>query len=91
MFDLANLLVIKGYGSRAIPRLCERRSRFEADCNEVEHFIEALDDSIMRQLLTRRYIEGNTLKDTAQLVGYSVKQASRLIEDFFGKMSANVS
>jgi len=81
--------VIKGYGSRAIPRLCERKAKYEAECDAVEHFIESLDDSVMRHLLTRRYIEARSLKETADLVGYSQVQAGRLIKDFFEKMIAN--
>jgi hypothetical protein len=83
-------ITLRGYGSKSIPRLLARKSEYETECESVELFIEELDDSIMRQLLTRRYIEGKTLKETGRLVGYSDKQASRLIENFFEKMSANV-
>lgn len=79
-------LVIKGYGSRAIPRLCERKSRFEAECDAIEKYIEGLDDSLIRQLLTRRYIEDRTLKETAILVGYSEIQAGRILKKFFEKL-----
>ncbi len=56
----------------------------------VETFIDTVEDSGMRQLLTRRYLEGRTIKETAKLVGYSQKQAARLIHGFFKKMFPNV-
>lgn len=80
-------LVIKGYGSGAIPRLCERKSRYEAECDAVERFIEALEDSLMRQILIRRYIERHTLEETGELVGYSDSTVKRLIKDFFEKLN----
>ena len=83
-------IAIQGYGSDAIPRLSARRAARIAECRAIENYIEGIDDSIMWQLLYRRYIEGHSLKDTAELVGFSEKQASRLISGFFEKMSADV-
>ena len=82
-------VVIKGYGSRAVPRLCAKKADLEAECDAVERYIEMVDDSVLRQLLTRRYIEGRTLSETAELVGYSEAQTKRHIKNFLEKMSRN--
>lgn len=78
-------IVIQGFGSDAVPKLSTRKAWCVAECKAIEDFIANLDDSIMRQLLTRRYLEGRSLKETGGLVGYSERQASRLINEFFGK------
>ena len=82
---------IRGYGSSTLPRLFEKLGRLKAECSEIEKYIESLDDSTIRQLLTRRYIEGRTLKETSVLVGYSERQANRILTSFFENMSANVT
>lgn len=82
-------IVIKGYTSQYVPKLQKRKARLEADCVAVESYIEAVEDSIMRQLLTRRYIEGHSIVQAAQLVGYSEIHAKRLYKKFFAKMIPN--
>ncbi len=54
-------------------------------------FIEGLDDSLMRQILTRRYVKGQTVRQTAAAVGYSVRQLIRIEEAFFQKLSPHVT
>lgn len=87
-YVLSNI-TIKGYGSDAIPRLSARRAQMVLACKEIEHFVESMSDSTIRQLLTWRYIEGNSLAETARLVGYSEIHAKRLIKNFFKKMIPN--
>lgn len=76
-------ITIKGYTSQTVPRLQKRKALLEKQCTAVERFVESVEDSVMRQILTRRYIEGRQLADTAALVGYSVRQIKRLIKNFF--------
>lgn len=83
-------ITIKGYTSPTVPRLQKRKALLEKQCTAVERFVESVEDSVMRQILTRRYIEGRQLADTAALVGYSVRQIKRLIKNFFEKMSPDV-
>ena len=83
-------ITIKGYTSQTVPRLQKRKALLEKQCIAVERFVEGVEDSVMRQILTRRYIEGRHLADTAALVGYSVRQIKRLIKNFFEKMSPDV-
>ena len=82
-------IVVKGYGSKSIPKLLALKAKKEAECDAVEEYIEAVDDSVIRQLLTRRYIEGRSICESAQLVGYSERQAKRIIKGFFERMSTN--
>jgi DNA-directed RNA polymerase specialized sigma subunit len=77
---------LRGYGSKAIPRLLARKAELEIECETVERYIETLDDSLMRQLLTRRYVEGYSLSETADKIGYSESQTSRILSKFFEKL-----
>lgn len=78
-------VTIKGYATSHVPKLHKRKAALEAECTAVENYIEAVADSLMRQLLTRRYIEGKSIAETAQLVGYSESHTKRLYKCFFKK------
>jgi len=82
-------IVIQGYGSDDIPRLAARKAKRMAERVAIETFIENIADSNMRQILTRRYIEGRGLKETAGLVGYSKGHLVKVLKVFFEKMSQN--
>lgn len=82
-------VVIKGYATRHVPKLHKRKAKLEAECAAVEKYIEDVEDSIMRQLLTRRYIEGKSIAEAADLVGYSEIHTKRLYKNFFAKMIPN--
>lgn len=82
-------IVIKGYTTQHIPKLQKRKAQLEFECAAVERYIEAIEDSIMRQLLVRRYIEGHSVVQAAQLVGYSEIHVKRLYKKFFVKMIPN--
>jgi DNA-directed RNA polymerase specialized sigma24 family protein len=83
-------VVISGYTSQHVPKLQKRKAALEAQCAAVEMFVEGISDSIMRQLFIRRYIEGRGIAYAAQSVGYSERQARRLMNRFFEKMSGDV-
>ena len=83
-------ITIKGYTSSHVPKLKKRKAALTAECAAIESFIEALPDSIMRQLFAWRYINGKSLAETAQRVGYSERQARRIMNNFFEKMSPDV-
>lgn len=80
-------IVIKGYTSQHVPKLQKRKTQLEGECAAVERYIEAVEDSIMRQLLVRRYIEGKSLAEASRWVGYSESQTKRLYKNFFAKMA----
>lgn len=83
-------IVTKGYTSQHVPRLIKRKAVLVAECAAVERFVEGIEDSALRQLFTWRYIEGKGIAETSRLVGYSERQARRIINGFFEKMSAGV-
>jgi len=82
-------VAVIGYGSKRLPKLYDAKRTREAECERIEEFVESVEDSLMRQLLTCRYIEGMKLCETAFIVGYSESQAKRLLSAFFQKMSSN--
>lgn len=83
-------ITIKGYTTDHVPRLKKRKTLLEKQCAAVEHFVESIEDSTMRQLFTWRFIEGKGIAETSRLVGYSERQARRIMNNFFEKMSADV-
>ena len=82
-------IVITGYDSVDVPRLRARKAAHETECSAVKAYIEAVEDSIMRQILALRYIEGKTLGDVAQLVGYSESRVKQLQKAFFENIIPN--
>ncbi len=84
-------VVISGYTSQHVPKLLSRKAALEAQCTDIERHIEGINDSALRQLLIRRYIEGKGIAEAARLVGYSKRQAIRLVNTYFEKMSPNVT
>lgn len=82
-------IIIKGYASQTVPRLKQRKAMLEKQCAAVELYIEGLPDSLLRQIITWRYIYGKSLAETARQVGYSESQTKRHIKKFFEKMTRN--
>ena len=78
-------IVITGYGESRAKALSARKADKDAEREAIEQFVDSIDDSIIWQMLTLRYIEGKTLRETADLVGYSTNHAGVLINDFFKK------
>ena len=83
----AKPIVIKGYGSRRIPRLSRRVTACYAECEAIEHYIDSVDNSTIRQILTRRYIEGKTMRETAAIVGYSESRVRAFLAGHFQSQS----
>lgn len=82
-------ITLRGYVSQTVPRLQKRKALLEKQCAAVELYIEGLPDSLLRQIITWRYIYGKSLAETARQVGYSESQTKRRIKRFFGKMNRN--
>lgn len=83
-------VVIRGYGSRSFPKLRQRLAEKIAECEAIEQFVLSVEDTVMWQLLTYRYIEGESLRKTATKMNLAENSVSRLINDFFGGTGDNV-
>ena len=81
-------IVVKGFGNKELPKLYERMRNRQAECHAIESFINDVDDSIMFQLLTWKYLEGKTLQETADKVNYSLSHTIRLIDKFFEEIES---
>ncbi|MCL2563128.1 MAG: hypothetical protein FWE08_03735 [Oscillospiraceae bacterium] len=79
-------IVIQGHGSPRVSRLAARRREHEAECAAVEEYVEAVEDSVIRQILTWRYLLGESVEETSRMVGYSKSQVDRKLKNFFEKM-----
>ena len=82
---LEQKITVSGYGTRALPRLYKRKAEREAECKAIEEFVNSIEDSVIFQLFTRRYIEGKQLKEAARMIGYSERRAIQIANDFFEK------
>lgn len=78
---------IAGYSDRGrakcITKLREKMSEFktvlEEEALEVETWIQSVDDSLTRDILRLRYIDGLRLQEVASEIGYSDRQVIRKI------------
>ena len=76
---------VSGYGSPALPGLLKRRAKCMAEAAAIEEFVDGVEDSVVYQLLSRRYIQGKQLKEVTVLMKMSETHAMRLLRDFFKK------
>jgi DNA-directed RNA polymerase specialized sigma24 family protein len=67
-------------GSYQVPHLRARKGRLMAELAAVEDYVDSLDSSLMRQLVTLHFVEGMSIKEVAAYVGYSEKHACRLLK-----------
>lgn len=78
---------IRGYGSIQYPRKKEslenKIARIRSEIEEVERFIESIDDPEMRNILTMRYELGMTQEQIADQYGYERSTISKKITDFW--------
>ena len=64
-------------------RLENRATELMVYLDEIQDYIESLESSLLRQIITLRYFEGLTYKETADYVGYSSKQTRRILHNHF--------
>lgn len=79
----AHTVVIKGYGSQEVPRLSARLAQRVKERTAIERFVDEVTDSTLHLLLDLHFIEGRTMKQAANMAGYSERQAIRLVNAFF--------
>lgn len=59
-----------------------RKELLEAECKEIEDFVEAIPDSLTRRIFRLYYIEGKKQKEVAEAVHLDRSRISRKIDDF---------
>ena len=79
---------IRGYGSVEYPKqrnkLREKIARVRAEIEEVERYIESVEDPEMRNILTMYYELGMTHEQIAERYGYERSTITKKIKDFWG-------
>jgi DNA-directed RNA polymerase specialized sigma subunit len=69
--------------SPLLQRLNIKATSLVARIEAVEDYIDSIDRSIVRQILTLRYVEGLTLKEIGAYVGYNAATITRLLKKHF--------
>lgn len=60
-------------------RLIKRKRELEEDIEEIERFIDIIEDSAIRQIIELRYIEGRKWRDISnELYGYPSEELARI-------------
>lgn len=68
-------------------QLDSRKRRLMRKLKKAEEFINEVDDSLMRTILTRKYLEGAKQKEIAEELNYSEARISQLINSFWLEQS----
>ena len=81
-------ITIEGSGESLVmrrlkKRLGEKKARLAEELDAIMEYIDSLEDSVVRQIVTLRYVEGLAVCEVAGLVGYSERQISRIIKAAF--------
>jgi DNA-directed RNA polymerase specialized sigma subunit len=66
-------------------RLRKKADALSAEIDAVMDYIESLESSLMRQVLTLRYFEGQDWKAVGAFVGLSRSQLTRILNKLFPK------
>ena len=73
---------------RAQDRDLRKKRNLEQECEEVENFIENIQDSILRRIFRMSFIDGLKQKDVAKAVNMDRSSVSRKIDAYL-KLSHN--
>lgn len=64
-------------------RYRQRIKKLQTECDEIEQFVESIDDSLMRRIFRMYYIDGESQERVAKAVKYSRGRISQKINGFF--------
>jgi DNA-directed RNA polymerase specialized sigma subunit len=78
-------ITLIGLGTDETPVKSERLVKQIREARELETYVNDVTDTMTRQILYRRYIKGQTEKETGAAVGYCDRQIRRLISEHFSK------
>ena len=59
-----------------------RKEKLEQECEEIEDFIESIEDSLTRRIFRMTFIEGRRQKDVAKAVHLDRSRVSRKIDEY---------
>ena len=80
---------IRGYGNIEYPKrkaaLANKIAKIRAEIEEVERYIQSVEDPEMRNILTMYYELGMTQEQIAQQYGYERSTISKKIKDFWAE------
>ena len=63
-------------------RYTARIEKLRAECDEIEEFVENIEDSVTGRIFLMYYIDGISQDNVAKAVGYSRSRVSQKINDF---------
>lgn len=64
-------------------RYRQRIKKLQTECDEIEQFVESIDDSLTRRIFRMYYIDGESQEQVAKAVKYSRGRISQKINGFF--------
>lgn len=67
----------------AVKRYEHRINRLNAECEEIEEFVESIEDSMTRRIFRMYYIDGISQERVARNIHVSQSVVSKKISDFF--------
>ena len=78
-------IAIEGSGESLVKRrlkqqLREKKASLMAELDAIMEYIDSLEDSVVHQIMTLRYVEGMSVEEDAGYVGYSDRQIRRIIK-----------
>lgn len=68
-------------------RLAKLMETVEKETDAVMDFIESIDNGLMREALTLCYVDGYSIRRTAQKIGYSEGHLSKLLAGILEKLT----
>lgn len=68
--------------TRTENRCKSRIQKLKTECDEIEQFVEDIEDSVMRRIIRMYFIDGMSQENVAKSVGYSRGRVSQKINDF---------
>ena len=63
-------------------RYTNRLARLRQECDEIEEYVENIEDSMMRRICRMIYLEGKSQKETGMAVHMDRSRVSRKIKEF---------
>ena len=77
---------VVGFDQKKYERLQDRdlrrKEQLEQECEEIETFVENIDESLTRRIFRMCFIDGRKQKDVAKIVHLDQSRVSRRVDDY---------